>query len=180
MEINLLPRRTPLETYRLPILIGAIVLILAALITPVLFYLSLAADIATTQAQLDRAQADKTVMVAERTVSPELRKLQEYQKTIEQLQHQERRYGEMLDRVAAQLSTITVVTEATLEANQRALTMNVQAESIDVIADYAELLRREPWVQDVKITEIDRSDAQTEEETPFSADLTIRLQPIQE
>lgn len=160
MEINLLPRRSPLEKYRVLLILSLTFLLLSGIGGGIFAYASLSMDIAATQAALDRINGDKTVLIAERTVSPELKQLLEFDKTITQMKQKEHEYGKMIDTIAAQLTDQTIVTAAGMDTANGLIRMRLSSESIDVIAEYAELLRREPWVADVLITDITNQNKQ--------------------
>ena len=71
MEINLMPRRTPWEKYRLPIIFLLSFLLLAAIAGLFLYDWYLDKRIADTEAGIKRVLADSVTLRAERTVKRE-------------------------------------------------------------------------------------------------------------
>lgn len=162
MEINLLPRLTPYQKYRTPIFLGVALLLFILVASVFLYYLSLNSQIESVKHDLERIQGDNTVLKAERAVSKELRLYYDIKKEVQKLRTNEQEYAKILDGLASKLSAKTEVYGASMSTERQRLELDVRAESMDVIADLATLLRSEPWVQDVFIERIRNNDKQDE------------------
>jgi len=165
LEINLLPRLTPYQKYRAPIFLGVILLIVTLVAAAFLYYLSLNSQIDSVQKELERIKGDNTVLKAERAISKDLRLYYDIKNEAQKLREHEQEYAKILDGLASKLSAKTEVYAASMNPERQRLELDIRAESLDVIADLAALLRTEPWVQDVYIERIRNNDKQQDEPT---------------
>ena len=159
MEINLLPRPAFTEKYGRLLIAIPVVAVLAISLEGYLYYQNLTAKVANTQAEVNRVRSDITVLMAERAISPETRRLLNLQQTVHDKRGEQHDMAQMLDGIAAKLSEKSKVTAASMESDPGRVVLNLSAETIDVIAEYEELLRSEPWVSDVFVEKIENEAA---------------------
>lgn len=171
MEINLLPRPSFYEKYRVAVLAGAGLLVVGIAFNAIYAYTALNSKIATSKSDLDRIKSDIIVLQAERTVAPEMRRFQELQQAVDGLKQSQYEFGEILDGIAAKLSRKSRVTAASFDSEKQALVLELSSESVEVIAEYETLLRAEPWAADVFVEKIENDTAQ-EEQTLAAPGLT--------
>ena len=164
MEINLLPRPSFYEKYRVAVLAGAGLLVVGIAFNAIYAYTSLNNKIAASKSDLVRIKSDIIVLQAERTVAPEMRRFQELQQAVDGLKQGQNEFGEILDGIAAQLSRKSRVTAASFDSEKQALVLELSSESVEVIAEYETLLRTEPWVADVFVEKIENDTAKEEQE----------------
>jgi hypothetical protein len=165
VEINLLPRPSATEKYRTLLITLPIVLVLALSLEGYLYYDNLKTKVANTQAEVDRVRSDITVLISERAITPQTRRLLDLQETVHDKRAAQHDYAQMLDGIAAKLSEKMKVTTAALDTEAGALVLGLSTESIDVIAEYEELLRSEPWVSDVFVDKIENESAKDKSKT---------------
>jgi hypothetical protein len=182
VEINLLPRPSFYEKYRLAVLVGAGLLVALIVLNAVYAYTSLNSKIAQARGELDRIKSDLIVLSSERAMTPEMRRLQEMQTAVETLRKEQHDFGRILDGIAAKLSRKSRVTAASFDAEKQAISLELSSESMDVIAEYETLLRSEPWVRDLFVEKIENNTfserenvAQDKKERPYHATITILL-----
>jgi Tfp pilus assembly protein PilN len=171
LEINLLPKRSPFEEYRFLLIALPILLVLAGGVFGLVRFWQIDSDLSLLQSDLYRVKSDNIVLRAERNADSKTKLFNDIQTSVHDVQQNEHHYGLMLDGIAAKLSNKTRVTSATMDADKQMVTLELQSDSVDNIADYATLLRTEPWVKDVFIQNIkntldDSADQQTQSFTP--------------
>jgi hypothetical protein len=159
VEINLLPRPTFTEKYGRLLVVIPVVVVLAISLEGYLYYQNLSTRVANTQAEVDRVHSDITVLMAERAITPQTRRLLDLQQTVHDKRGEQHDTAQMLDGIAAKLSEKSKVTSAAMDADKGAVVLDISSESIDVIAEYEELLRAEPWVSDVLVEKIENESA---------------------
>lgn len=169
MEINLLPRPSFYEKYRIAVLAGAGLLVVGIACTALYAYTSLNHKILQSKSDLDRIKSDIIVLQAERTVAPEMRRFQELQQAVDVRRQGEYEFGEILDGIASQLSRKSRVTAASFDSEKQALVLELSSESVEVIAEYETLLRTEPWVADVFVEKIENATVKEEPKPSLTA-----------
>lgn len=169
MEINLIPRRSPFEKYRVLIIFLLCFLLLALIASLFLYNLYLNKQIADADAGIKRVLADSVTLRAERTVKREDVIYNNLLDQIAQIKGKEQDYGRMLDRIAALLSNQTKVAAAEMDAAQGVVTLSVTSDSIVAIADYAELLRHEKWAKQVLVEKIQNNKKDSPSPAPDAA-----------
>ncbi|MGZ6550881.1 MAG: hypothetical protein ACXVDJ_11455 [Tumebacillaceae bacterium] len=184
MEINLLPKHSPIGDYRFLIIVLPILLVLAGASFGFIRFWELDHDLTQTRVELVRTKIDNAVLKAERNVDSKTQLMNEIEASVKQVQQKAHNDGVMLDGIAAKLSDKTRVTSATMDADKQTITLEMQSDSVENIADYAVLLRSEPWVKDVFIQNImdqtdDKEAAKLNKEIPFITKVVITLAPTE-
>src|SRR4051812_1876808 len=128
-----MPRRTPWEKYRIPIIFSLSFLLLAAIASMFLYDWYLNKRIADVEHGIKRVLSDSVTLRAERTVKREDVIYNNLLDKIAEIKGKEHDYGQMLDRVAALLSKQTKVVAAEMDAAQGVVTLSVTSDSIVAI-----------------------------------------------
>lgn len=172
MEINLLPRPSVAEKYRVPVLVIASLLLVAGSGAAWHYGQALNRQIEQARVALQQVQGDQVVLMAERTVLPETQEFRALQAAVQAVVHAEHQTAAWLDAIAGKLAAQTEVVDVSYQREEQALTLDLHVESINVTADLAESLRQEPWIQEVSVAELQKREDSVR---PFTAKLTLVL-----
>lgn len=157
MEINLLPRRSPYEEYRFLIIALPILLLIACGTYGLVQYWQMNSNLALLQNDLYHIKSDNIVLRAEHRSDSKTKLFNDIQTAVQEVQQKQHHNGVMLDAIAANLPEKMRVTSATMDLDKKQITLELQSDSVDHIAEYAALLRKEPWVQDVFVQNINNT-----------------------
>jgi hypothetical protein len=189
MEINLLPRQSAFEKYRLLLFLSIGSMLVGSFLYLWVLYVNVTADLSFVQAELNRAKSENTALQARLKPDPQTAVYESILTASDLLRKKQSDMVKMLDTISANLSPKSKISMAAYNHEESKLELTVHTESMNVVAEYAVLLKKNNWVKDVLIEQIKNESpnllkaAQNEDspykDLPFRCKVIILLDPDQ-